>query len=136
MISLLLALAMADPAVPPAVSATEGLYRQRDAWNAGDLEGALAAYCPEPEITWVNRMGLTKGFDSFAEWMRRDFGDPARMGRMTIDLLDVRAASGDSALVSQRWDISRDGVRLMGGVSTQLWAPCRGRMRIVFEHGS
>ena len=81
-------------------------------------------------------MGLTKGFVSFAEWMRRDFREPAQMGRMTVDLLDVRAASGDSALVSQRWDISRDGVRLMGGVSTQLWAPCRGTMRIVFEHAS
>ena len=136
MIALLLAVAAAAPAVPPAVSATEGLYRQRDAWNAGDLEGALAAYCPEPEITWVNRMGLTKGFESFAEWMRRDFADRQGMGRMTVELLDVRSVAGDAALVSLRWDISRDGRRLMGGVSTQLWAPCRGRMRIVFEHAS
>ena len=136
MISLLLAFAVAAPDATPAVSATEGLYRQRDAWNAGDLEGALAAYCAEPRITWVNRMGLTKGFDSFAEWMRREFREPAQMGRMTVDLLDVRAASADSVLVSLRWDISRDGVRLMGGVSTQLWSPCRGKMRIVFEHAS
>ena len=84
----------------------------------------------------MNRMGLTKGFESFAEWMRRDFPEPARMGRMSIELLDVSAVSSDSALVSLRWDISRDGVRLMGGVSTQLWASCGGRMRIVFEHAS
>ena len=84
----------------------------------------------------MNRMGLTKGFESFAEWMRRDFADRQGMGRMTVELLDVRSVAGDAALVSLRWDISRDGSRLMGGVSTQLWAPCRGRMRIVFEHAS
>ena len=134
MISLLLAVAAAH--TDPAAAATDALAAQERAWNAGDLDGALAAYCPRPDIIWVNRTGLSRGFAPFAAAMRTDFGDPARMGRMAIELLDARTVSADSALLSLRWEISRDGSRVMGGVSTQLWSPCEGRLRIVLEHAS
>jgi hypothetical protein len=134
MIALLLAAAAVDAAPPQA--AADALAAQSRAWNAGDLEGALAAYCPRPEITWVNRSGISRGFAPFAASMRSDFSDPARMGEMTIEILDSRTVSPDSALVSLRWQIARDGRRLMGGVSTQLWAPCDGRLRIVLEHAT
>ena len=120
----------------PGEAATNRLLRQSEAWNAGNLEAALDAYCPRSDIVWVNRNGLSRGYDAFAAGMRADFADPARMGRMNVEILESRAVSPDSALVSLRWEISRDGRRLMGGVSTQLWAPCAGRLRIVLEHAS
>ena len=134
MIALLLAAAALQAG--PAEAATNGLRRQSQAWNEGNLEAALDAYCPRSDIVWVNRNGVSRGFDAFATAMRADFADPARMGRMSVELLESRAVSSESALVSLRWEISREGRRLMGGVSTQLWAPCNGRLRIVLEHAS
>jgi hypothetical protein len=116
--------------------AARGVQAQVAAWNRGDLEGALEAYCGEPRITWVTRSGVTRGYDEFAEGMRRDFADRTRMGRYEAELLETRALGRRSALVVLRWSITRDGRRLMGGISTQLWERCRGRLRITLEHAS
>jgi uncharacterized protein (TIGR02246 family) len=134
---LLVALALSVAAPPTIAEAAVGaLEAQRAAWNRGDLESSLAAYCDTPEITWVNRSGVSRGFDEFAAAMRQEFADPVRMGRMELEVLDARQAGADGALVTLRWSISRGDERIMGGVSTQLWQPCRGRLRIVFEHAS
>lgn len=135
MIALLLALA-----APPMVSATEqavrGAHAQADAWNRGDLEGAISAYCDQPDIVWINKSGVSRGFDEFAASMRDEFQDRSGMGKFGLEILNARALGGDTALLSVRWAITRDGRRLMGGVSTQLWQRCEGRLRIVLEHAS
>ncbi|HEX8364312.1 MAG TPA: nuclear transport factor 2 family protein [Allosphingosinicella sp.] len=134
---LLAALMMlADAPSGVAGEAARGVQAQVAAWNRGDLEGALAAYCPERRITWVNRGGVTRGFDEFAASMRQDFSDRGSMGRSEAELLETRPVGRRSALVVLRWSITRDGRRLMGGVSTQLWERCRGRLRITLEHAS
>jgi hypothetical protein len=116
--------------------AARGVEAQVAAWNRGDLETALDAYCAEPRIAWVNRGGVTRGFDEFAAGMRRDFADRTRMGHYDAELLETRSLGRRSALVVLRWSITRDGRRLMGGISTQLWERCRGRLRITLEHAS
>lgn len=135
MTMLLLLLAAAAPAAV-AADAVKGLEGQVSAWNRGDLDAALDAYCPSPQLTWVSRSGVSHGFADFAEGMRKDFADRVSMGRYEAEILDSRAAGPRSALVTMRWSITRDGKRLMGGVSTQLWQPCKGRLRIVLEHAS
>ena len=120
----------------PADAAARALAAQVEAWNGGRLEDALSAYCDDPRITWVNRGGLTRGFADFAAGMRSDFADPVTMGQMAVEVLDRRAAGPQAALITLKWSITRDGKRLMGGVSTQLWEPCAGELRIVFEHAS
>jgi hypothetical protein len=107
------------------------------AWNGGDLEAALQAYCPSAQISWVNRSGLSHGFTPFAESMRAQFGrDRAAMGRLDMELLESRDLGEAGSLAVVRWSITRDGTRLMGGISTQFWAPCEGRLRVVLEHAS
>ena len=119
-----------------AAEAARGVEAQVAAWNRGDLETALGAYCPEPRIAWINRSGVTRGFEEFAASMRQDFADRSLMGRYEAELLETRPVGRRSALVVLRWSITRDGRRLMGGVSTQLWERCRGRLRITLEHAS
>ena len=107
------------------------------AWNRGDLEGALASYCPSADIMWVNASGLSRGYEGFQRSMRSMFGGGReRMGRLDIAVQDVRLFGDGSNLTIVRWSITRGNMRLMGGISTQLWADCDGRMRIVFEHAS
>jgi len=132
---LLAAVLIAAP-TGPASEARRGLEAQVAAWNRGDLEDALSCYCGRPDIVWVNRMGVTRGFAEFAAPMRRDFADPQRMGRYDVEILEARATGRRAGLIVLRWSITRDGARLMGGVSTQLWEPCGGRYRVVFEHAS
>ena len=115
----------------------EAIAEQVAAWNSGELEAALQAYCPSDRISWVNRSGLSHGFAPFAQSMREQFGaGRAAMGRLEMELLETRDFAEAGSLAVVRWSITRDGVRLMGGISTQLWAPCEGRLRVVLEHAS
>jgi hypothetical protein len=127
---------LAASAPAPVEQARQALAAQEAAWNGGLLEDALAAYCDRPDLLWVSARGTEAGFAEFASGMRRQFADRAAMGTMRIELLDARPAGRRGALTVTRWSIERDGRRLMGGVSTQLWARCYGRLRVVLEHAS
>ena len=119
------------------VKARAEIDRQVDAWNRGDLEGALNFYCPDEDVTWVNSEGVSHGWQKFARSMRGEFGGgPDRMGVLGIAVLDARDLADGSSLVMLRWSIVKDGKRVMGGLSSQLWSDCEGRIRVVFEHAS
>jgi hypothetical protein len=68
--------------------------------------------------------------------MRSGFAAPSSMGHMAVEVLGTRRLGEAATLVTIRWTITRDSKRLMGGISTQLWEPCAGALRITFEHAS
>jgi hypothetical protein len=119
----------------PVNAARAGLAAQIAAWNRGDLEGALSAYLPSPEMTWVTKSGVQRGFAEFAQGMRTDFSKPADMGTYSAEVLDARNL-GDGAVLVFRWQIVKSGKRLMGGTSTQIWQEVQGSWRAVLEHAS
>lgn len=109
----------------------------RAGWNRGDIDAALAAYWDSPEITWVNRKGISHGIDEFASEMRSEYADsPEAMGHYSAEILDSRLLSEDTALLVARWDITLDGKRLFGGVSSMVWKIIDGQWKLVFEHAS
>jgi len=134
---VLIAVALSSPAgLKSSERIVAALTRQALAWNRGDLNAALESYCPDSSIVWVNRSGLSRGFQTFAKSMRDEFGDkPAQMGVLNYEVLESREL-GRSTLVVVRWSITRESKRIMGGVSTQVWAKCQGATRVVFEHAS
>ncbi len=131
------ALLAVHPGTETTALAERHVAEQVALWNVGDLEGALQTYCPAADISWVNHAGLSHGYERFAQSMREEFGRaPGAMGTLAIAVLESRDLGGGNSLVVVRWSITRDGARLMGGISTQIWADCEGRTRIVFEHAS
>ncbi|HEX8639867.1 MAG TPA: hypothetical protein VF704_01810 [Allosphingosinicella sp.] len=69
--------------------------------------------------------------------MREQFGrTPEAMGTMAPEALETHELGNGASLVVLRWSITDEGRRLMGGISTQIWAPAPVRTRIVFEHAS
>jgi ketosteroid isomerase-like protein len=117
-----------------AAAAQAGLQAQMAAWNRGDLEAALAAYWDSPKMIWVSKKGVERGFAAFAAAMRADFADRSKMGTYSAELLDSRDLGPGAGLIVFRWRIERDGKRLMGGVSTQVWRKAGGGWKVVLEH--
>jgi ketosteroid isomerase-like protein len=137
MLAAALALTPAAALAGPAEQAEDGFTRQRVAWNKGDIEAALDLYWNSPEITWVSKAGVNRGFAGFARAMRDEYaGRPEQMGVYSGEVLLAKEVSPETGLLVIRWSIDRDGKRLMGGVSTQLWEEVDGAWRIVFEHAS
>ncbi len=135
--ALLVLLAGATLRATPSQEAERGFHAQRAAWNHGDLEAALAYYLDDASMTWVNRASISFGRRDFAAAMRADFGGrPSEMGVYSGEVLQKRDLTDHSALIVVRWAITKDGKRLFGGVSTQLWEGQQSGWRIVFEHAS
>ncbi len=130
-------LSAAPPGGGPAACARRGLEQQVAAWNRGDIEGALAFYWNSPMMTWVSKSGVERGFAAFADGMRKDFAKaPETMGTYSADVLETRGLGRDDALLVTRWQITRGGKRLMGGISTQVWRRAGRRCVVVLEHAS
>ncbi len=107
------------------------------AWNSQDLEAALALYWNDDQITWVNRKGVSFGIAEFAQAMRTEFADRSKMGHYAGKVVHTQELAPDLVLLVLDWSImDRDGKRLMGGVSTQLWRHLGGGWKAVFEHAS
>ncbi len=85
------------------------LNRQVDAWNAGDLERAMESYWNSPEMLWISRAGVEKGYQPVLQGYRKDFVDKTRMGVYSYEPLHIEKLSKTAVLYVFRWKIEVDG---------------------------
>jgi len=120
----------------PVSGVKTALDGQVAAWNAGDLEKAMAFYWNSPKMLWVSRAGIEKGYAPVLEGYRKDFSDKAKMGVYTYEPLHIEELSKRSVYYVFRWKIELNGKKLMGGISSQVWKKIGGRWLITAEHAS
>ncbi|MGE0640582.1 MAG: SgcJ/EcaC family oxidoreductase [Thermoanaerobaculia bacterium] len=96
------------------------LENQVAAWNRGDLEAFVAAYADE--ALFVSPSGVTRGSGEVLARYRRRYPDGKAMGRLRLELSDVRLTAGGEvsmlgdavpgrvhgARVLARWTLTRD----------------------------
>ena len=112
------------------------LQDQVDAWNSGRLEDAMAYYYNSPELLWISRAGIEKGYQPIYESYLNDFSDRKTMGVYTYEPLHIGELSRKTVYYVYRWKIDLNGKKLMGGVSSQIWKKTTGGWKIFTEHAS
>ncbi|RNI31169.1 YybH family protein [Rufibacter latericius] len=120
----------------PVEAAKKGLDGQVTAWNAGNLEEAMDFYWNSPEMLWISKNGVEKGWQPVLEMFQQDFKDRSTMGTYTYEPLHLETMGKEAALYVFRWKIELDGKRLMGSVSSQVWKKMNGKWVITSEHAS
>lgn len=144
LLALFAALVLSTPAFPnnssaktdPVTAVKAALDTQVAAWNVGDLEKAMTVYWNSPEMLWISRGGIEKGYQPVLDGYRKDFADKTKMGVYSYTPLHIEKLSSRSVYYVFRWKIERDGKRLMGGVSSQVWKKIKGKWLITSEHAS
>jgi peptidoglycan/xylan/chitin deacetylase (PgdA/CDA1 family)/ketosteroid isomerase-like protein len=69
------------------------LLRQSEDWNRGDLVSFCSVYADD--ATFLGTTGVFQGKDAILERYRKRYGtDPASMGTLSFDVIEVRPASG------------------------------------------
>jgi len=137
-LALLVLTAAAFAAEAPATAASDTaraevqhlLAEQSEAWNRGDLEAFVAGYAED--AVFVTPSGVTRGRDEVLARYRRRYPDRTAMGRLTLELLDVRvlsAAGGQlaGASVVARW--------ILEGMGEDGTGRAEGHTVIVFSKG-
>ena len=120
----------------PLTEVKSALQNQVAAWNAGDLEKAMGFYWNSPEMLWISKQGIQKGYQPVLEGYRKDFADKSKMGVYSYESLFIDRLSTTSVYYVFKWKIELNGKRLMGGISSQIWKPIGGRWVITSEHAS
>lgn len=123
-------------AIDPTAEVKKALEEQISAWNNGDLEKAMSYYWNSPEILWVSKAGIMKGYQPVLEDFKKEFADTSKMGNYSYELLHIEEVSGAAVYFVIRWKIVLNNQKIMGGVSSQLWKKIKGNWAITAEHAS
>lgn len=111
------------------------LDRQTQAWNRGDLEGFMDGYWESDSLMYIGKAGVTYGYASTLQRYRQNYGDTARMGRLTFRILHVKRLSSRYIQVVGQWSLRRSAGDV-GGHYTLLFRRMAGRWVIVSDHSS
>lgn len=114
----------------------QALAGQVQAWNQGNLEQAMSFYWESPQMLWISKAGIDKGYAPVLDMFRKDFSDRSKMGVYTYEPLHIEEVSQKAVFFVFRWQIELEGKRLMGSVSSQLWKKIGGNWVISSEHAS
>lgn len=85
------------------------LDAQREAWNAGEIDGFLAGYEPSEALLFTSGANIRRGYAETRDKYRARYGDaPETMGALAFEILDVRPLGRckDAAIVLGRWALS------------------------------
>jgi ketosteroid isomerase-like protein len=111
------------------------LDRQVNAWNRGDLRAFMHGYWENDSLMYIGKGGVTYGYASTLQRYIRNYGDTARMGKLSFQLLHVQRLAPDVFFVVGKWSLLRSAGDI-GGHYTLVWRKINGSWVIVADHSS
>lgn len=114
------------------------LEEQREAWNAGDLDGFLAGYERSEALLFTSGAKIRRGFEETREKYLARYGSAREtMGELRFEILDVRAlgSCSDAAIVLGRWQLT-ETPEAGSGVFSVILERQGESWRIVHDHTS
>lgn len=105
-------------------------------WNDADMTAYLAAYVQNDDLRLLSHAGIYKGWDTVNTLFREHFPDERRMGKFTIDALEIRLLTEDVALANGEFEHVFEDQTVRGSFSHVLKKQDDGGWRIEHEHVS
>ena len=139
----LASLAPAQSAGPDESAIRAAISEQAAAWNHGDIPAFMQAYENSPETTFIGAT-LRKGYQPILERYQKSYTNPAQMGTLTFNDLEVRllpASCGQTefAIVTGRFHLERaekGEAKKDDGIFSLVWRKGAHGWKIVLDHTS
>lgn len=112
------------------------LDRQTADWNAGRVEEFMNGYWQSDSLTFVGKIGVTKGYAGTLASYKKRYPDRESMGTLKFDILKLEFPAPNVAYVIGRWHLTRPKIGDAGGHYTLLWRKLKGKWVIVSDHSS
>lgn len=112
------------------------LERQTADWNAGRVEDFMNGYWQSDSLTFVGKIGVTKGYAGTLASYKKRYPDRASMGTLKFDILKLEFLGPGVAYVIGRWHLTRPQVGDAGGHYTLVWKKINNRWVIISDHSS
>jgi len=111
------------------------LYKQQDAWNAGNIEGFMQYYWKSDSLCFMTKDGVTNGWQNTLDRYKRGYPDKQSMGKLTFDLIRIDLLAPDAALVAGKWLVD-SAAKSAEGHFNLLLRKKNGQWLIVLDHTS
>lgn len=109
---------------------------QSAAWNKGEIEGFMAGYLQSPELVFTAGGDIERGWQPTLDRYKARYGnDTSSMGKLELDIIEIRALGGDGAVVLGRWQLT-EAPRAGGGIFSLVFERRPEGWRIVHDHTS
>ncbi len=111
------------------------LYKQQDAWNAGDIEGFMEYYWKSDSLCFMTKDGVTNGWQNTLDRYKKGYPDKESMGKLKFDLIRIDVLAPDAALVAGKWLVD-SATKSAQGYFNLLLRKKSGKWLIVLDHTS
>jgi hypothetical protein len=113
----------------------EVLNHQEMAWNKGDIAGYMEGYHKSPELKFIGKNGLTKGWNETLERYKKSYPDQKAMGHLSFEVLVLEPINDEHYYMVGKWHLRRENDRPEGYFSL-LWQNIDEKWVIISDHSS
>jgi len=125
------------PAVSTAQAIKQALDTSAAAWSAGDLKTFMECYERAPGTRYVSSSGIIEGYEAIEAMYASRFQKPgASLGKLTLELIDVKPLGSQYAFVVGRYHLKPDTGAEVSGITTLLFHKVGTRWLISSDHSS
>lgn len=111
------------------------LDRQTKAWNRGNIDEFMIGYWNNDSLMFIGQSGVTYGYKQTTANYKKNYGDTAKMGKLSFDILQVKRLSPEYYFVVGKWFLKRT-VGDVSGHYTLLFRKIKGQWVVVADHSS
>ena len=120
---------------PEELAVRKVLQDQTAAWNKGDIEGYMQGYWNSDSLLFIGKNGPKYGFKSTLENYKKSYPDTAAMGKLNLEVLQMKRLSVQYFFVVGRWQLQRS-IGNLDGSYTLLLKKIKKNWVIVADHSS
>ncbi|SFW25286.1 YybH family protein [Luteibacter sp. UNCMF366Tsu5.1] len=136
-VSATIAVSAETPAVSTSAAIKQTLDASAAAWSAGDLKTFMECYERAPGTRYVSASGIVEGYEAIESMYASRFQKPgASLGKLTLELVDVKPLGSQYAFVIGRYHLKPDTGAEISGVTTLLFHKVGTRWLISSDHSS
>ena len=107
----------------------------RGAWNGGSVSAVAKLYKNANTTSVVSDALALQGWSDISSYYRRQYPDPAQMGRLSFEQVRVQPLSSDVVVASGNFKREKED-EVNKGAFTLIWAREDGVWRITHHHTS
>ncbi|MGB0390045.1 MAG: YybH family protein [Salibacteraceae bacterium] len=113
----------------------ELLFKQRDNWNKGDLDGFMGYYWKNDSLCFLGKNGMNCGWENIYSNYKKSYSSKEQMGHLEFEILKSEPLTNQSHFLVGSWKVMRV-TDTIGGSFNLIWKEINGEWKIVFDHTS
>lgn len=111
------------------------IEKQTEAWNKGNIEEYMKGYWQSDSLVYIGKSGPKYGYRTALENYRKNYPDTTAMGKLRLELLQLKKLSPEYYFVIGKWNLQRS-VGDLGGYFTLVLRKIKNNRLIISDHSS